>query len=202
MSENAINMSCDLARECMLLRDSGELSERDRDLLNLHLAQCSDCSMAHGLLVQSMESIKRSLPVLEPSAATIAALRKELWRYVGARRKSLYWSQFNSLAVAASFMVVLAVGWWLVSGPKSVSTEGDHNAMRGLVSVAIQIPDLDVRQLDDEPPDSVSAQDFAGQLMILEDLGEDSNGLEFMEQVDEVPSSTDLRSNKNCGLPA
>lgn len=110
-------MNCRQAEQGLLLKDTGELPDRDWRPLEEHLAGCASCRAYRDELGRVMVLARRSLPTGAPAAQTMAAIRAAARAGVPMRTTvTLSWTMWRTALAAAAIFLLCLGGWHWLAG--------------------------------------------------------------------------------------
>jgi len=194
-------MNCIESIRAILLRDSGELTDDQIQILSGHLATCAECaafasdlSLAHQLIQD-----QRDIPT-GPSPAVLEVIRKAADRQAA----SVYWtaSPLWKVALAAAAGLAICLTGVRILPPAGVSQQ----AMAGIPCIATEILPLVALVMDDHDAmlDTYSGESDIGivadQMLILQGVKAELQDDEITEPTSpEDTPPTVLRWNSSSG---
>ena len=126
-------MNCPGYRDQILLSESGELSPREREGLEAHLAGCADCRACRDDLRRVTALAGGALECGEPGSAAMVRVRAAARERAGARVLVFGWPLAPTLAYAAS-LAVLAGAVFVLLHRRPVEPVADLHAFVAMIT--------------------------------------------------------------------
>ena len=198
-------MNCTHIEKLILLQDSGELSGRQRQDLNGHLAECAACRQSRAdlhLLRQVLKEAPASLGF--PAPEILKSTREAAARHALRTPRSLSIPWRGILAAAASLAICLT-SLKFIATPSVAPSLADHSAATEIVPLVAMVMGNESSQ--ENYSDESDMTILADQLLILQGMKVDSrNDLmdDFTSLEDNQPTTLQWNNNsephpEKCG---
>jgi len=186
-------MNCDKSQQYILLRQSGELSSSKVEKIEKHLAECGECRKYRDSMENIMSSAASLLPVPEPGAAVMAAIREAA--RVEAGRRTIFFPmpavRWLAYAAAAVFIMCGMLMW-----PQGNRTENHASQLSAIVLAVGSEQNLNIISESGKVEKGHELQALASHLLLMEGFNmEDNQEAELIDAGDEpLPTALQLRN--------
>lgn len=190
-------MNCDEMKRRILLDSTGELSPRESEELQAHLATCSDCRQTAEESARLVSLAGENLPAADPSPATLAKIRARIPEPAAAGNVLSFpgWP-VRTLAYAA-VLAIVAGSWFMLRPSPRVSGAVNMAAIMAMVSEDA-LEEIDTLEAADE---EARLRSLADQLLMMEGFAEEDTFDEDWSTPSGEPVPTGLRWRKMPALP-
>jgi len=180
----------------ILLDSTGELSPRESEELQAHLATCPECRQTAEEAARLVSLAGEGLPAADPSPAVLAKIRARIPEHPAAGRVLSFpgWS-VRTLAYAA-VLAIVAGSWFMLRPSPRVSGAVNMAAIMAMVSEEA-LEEIDTLETADEE-DRLRA--LAEQLLMMEGFAEEDTFDEDWSTPSGEPVPTGLRWHKMPAL--